>query len=105
MKEWQFNILFFVGVGGAIFLLVGPEFGLVDISSNPTALAGVGSILTYILTQKKTLTKKPGSNPKRRFTRSSDEEDDEESDDDTGTVRRIESVYGDPDEIRKGDEP
>jgi hypothetical protein len=56
VKEWQFNILFFVGVGGAIFLLVGPEFGL-SVSNNPTALAGVGSILTYILTQKKAITR------------------------------------------------
>lgn len=56
LKEWQFNILFFVGVGGAVFLLIGPEFGL-DIASNPTALAGVGSILTYILTQKSAITK------------------------------------------------
>jgi hypothetical protein len=56
LKEWQFNILFFVGVGGAVFLLIGPEFGL-NISENPTALAGVGSILTYILTQRSTLTR------------------------------------------------
>lgn len=56
LKEWQFNVLFFVGVGGAIFLLIGPSIGL-DISKNPTALTGVGAILTYVLTQKKTLTK------------------------------------------------
>lgn len=58
LKEWQFNILFFVGVGGAVFLLIGPEFGL-HIAENPTALAGVGSILTYILTQRNALTKRP----------------------------------------------
>jgi len=56
LKPWQFNVLFFVGVGGAIFLLIGPEFGL-QVSENPTAFAGVGTILTYVLTQKKTLTK------------------------------------------------
>lgn len=56
LKEWQFNVLFFVGVGGAIFLLVGPLLGL-DISKNPTALTGVGAILTYVLTQRKVLTK------------------------------------------------
>lgn len=100
MKDWQFNILFFVGVGGAIFLLVGPEVGL-DVNSNPTALAGIGSILTYILTQRKSLTKKPGSRPKRTSIRSSHEEED--SDEDTGTTRHIESAYGDPDEIGKGD--
>lgn len=49
-------MLFFVGVGGAILLLVGPEFGL-HIGQNPTAVTGVGAILTYVLTQKKTLTK------------------------------------------------
>lgn len=56
LSNWQFNILFFVGVGGAILLLLGPAVGL-DISKNPTALTGVGAILTYVLTQRKTLTK------------------------------------------------
>lgn len=56
MKEWHFNVLFFVGVGGAVLLLLGPEFGL-KIGQNPTAIAGVGSILTYVLTQKKSLVK------------------------------------------------
>lgn len=57
LKEWQFNVLFFVGVGGAVLLLIGPEIGL-QISKNPTALTGVGSILAYVLTQKKAITKK-----------------------------------------------
>jgi hypothetical protein len=56
LKEWQFNVLFWVGVGGAIFLLVGPSLG-VEISSNPTAITGVAAILTYVLTQKKAFTK------------------------------------------------
>lgn len=56
LSEWQFNVLFFVGVGGAILLLLGPELGL-DISSNPTAVAGIGAILSYVLTQKKAITK------------------------------------------------
>lgn len=56
LKEWQFNVLFFVGVGGAIFLLLGPSVG-VNISQSPTAVTGVGAILTYVLTQKKALTK------------------------------------------------
>lgn len=51
MKDWQFNVLFFVGVGGAILLLLGPEFGL-KVAENPTAFTGVGAILTYILTQR-----------------------------------------------------
>jgi hypothetical protein len=56
LTKWQFNILFFVGVGGAILLLLGPEFGL-DVATNPTAVTGVGAILTYVLTQKKLLTR------------------------------------------------
>lgn len=56
MKEWHFNVLFCVGVGGAVFLLLAPTFG-VEITTNPTALAGVGTILTYVLTQKKALTR------------------------------------------------
>lgn len=56
LKEWQFNVLFFVGVGGAVLLLLGPEFGF-EIAENPTAVTGVGAILTYVLTQRKALTK------------------------------------------------
>lgn len=56
MKEWQFNVLFFVGVGSAVLLLIGPELGL-DIGQSPGAVTGVGAILTYVLTQRKNLTK------------------------------------------------
>lgn len=56
LKEWQFNVLFFVGVGSAVLLLIGPEIGL-HLDQNPTALGGVGTILTYVLMQKKILTK------------------------------------------------
>lgn len=65
LKNWQFNVLFFVGVGGAILLLIGPELGL-DISSSPTAATGVGAILTYVLTQKKALTKPPDKKDQER---------------------------------------
>lgn len=58
LKEWQFNVLFFVGVGGAIVVLIGPWIDL-DIGKNPTAITGVGAILTYILTQKHALVVKP----------------------------------------------
>lgn len=61
LKNWQFNILFFVGVGGAILLLVGPEFGL-DIGQNPVAFSGIGAILAYILTERKILTKTDDKN-------------------------------------------
>lgn len=64
LKEWQFNVLFFVGVGGAILLLLGEEIGL-NISQNPTAITGVGAILTYVLTQKKALTKTEDKSPNR----------------------------------------
>lgn len=56
LEKWQFNVLFWVGVGGAIILLFGPSFGL-KIGENPVAITGVGAILTYILTQKRALTK------------------------------------------------
>ena len=62
LKEWQFNVLFFVGVGGAVVVLLGPWIGL-DIGKNPTAIAGVGAILTYILTQKNSLTKNEENKP------------------------------------------
>lgn len=57
LKEWQFNVLFFVGVGGAILLLIAPELGL-DVSTSPQAVTGIGAILTYVLTQKKALVEK-----------------------------------------------
>lgn len=55
LKDWQFNVLFFVGVGGAVLLLIGPDLGL-NIGSNPMTVSGVGTILAYVLTQRKTLT-------------------------------------------------
>lgn len=65
MKEWQFNVLFFVGVGGAIFLLIGPEFGL-EVGQNAPAVGGIGAILTYVLTQRASLTKKNGDSDKAK---------------------------------------
>lgn len=56
LKEWQFNVLFFVGVGGAVLLLIGPSIGL-NVSQNPTAITGVGAILAYVLSQKTNLVK------------------------------------------------
>lgn len=75
MKEWQFNILFFVGVGSALLLLLGPEFGL-KIGQNPTAVTGVGAILTYILTQKKSLTKNSNGHPKKETDKKEEENGD-----------------------------
>ena len=74
MKEWQFNILFFVAIGGALLALVGPEFGL-EVGQNPTALTGVGAILTYVLTQRGTLTKRDKSKKDQSST-SKEESDD-----------------------------
>lgn len=65
MKEWQFTVLFFVGVGGAVLLLIGPEIGL-NISKNPTAVAGVGSILAYVLAQRKAITHQKTDQPKHK---------------------------------------
>jgi hypothetical protein len=73
LKEWQFNVLFFVGVGGAIFLLVGPTLGA-NMSQSPTAVTGVGAILTYVLTQKKALTR---SDTKKDKTKSPDKVEDD----------------------------
>lgn len=64
LTNWQFNVLFFVGVGGAILALLGPEFGL-NFSKNPTALTGIGAILAYILTQRKSMTK-PEEKPEEK---------------------------------------
>jgi hypothetical protein len=64
MKEWHFNVLFFVGVLGAVVMLIGPEIGL-DITKNPTAVTGVGAILTYVLTQKKALIRQPPDKEKK----------------------------------------
>jgi hypothetical protein len=55
LKDWQFNILFFVGVGGAVLLVIGPDIGL-HVGNNPTAVTGLGAILTYVLTQRKAIT-------------------------------------------------
>lgn len=75
MKEWQFNVLFFVGVGGAVLLLLGPEFGL-QISNNPTALTGVGAILTYVLTYKRILNRSPDDEKKEPYEKPPREGDD-----------------------------
>ena len=73
MKEWQFNVLFFVGVGGAILLVLGPEFGL-KVGQNPTALTGIGTILAYVLSQKKSFMNGKPSNTEKK-----EEADDRES--------------------------
>jgi hypothetical protein len=56
LEKWQFNVLFFVGVGGVLILLLGPSVGL-EVGDNPTAIAGLGAILTYVLTQRGKFTK------------------------------------------------
>lgn len=85
LKEWQWNILFFVGVGGAVFLLIGPEFGI-KLSHNPTALTGVGAILTYILTQRNYITKdnEDKKSFRRRIRRNEEAQDREVSDEERG---------------------
>ena len=61
LKEWQFDVLFIVGVGGAIVLLFGPSMGL-KIGDNPVAVTGVGAILTYVLTQRRALVRSESKN-------------------------------------------
>ena len=63
MKQWHFNVLFVVGVLGAITMLLGPEIGL-DIGKNPTAVTGVGAILGYVLTKRDQLVKQPPNEKK-----------------------------------------
>jgi hypothetical protein len=67
LEKWQFNVLFCVGVGGAILMLVGPELGL-NISTSPLAVTGIGAILTYVLNQKKALVKpsEPDKDPRHK---------------------------------------
>lgn len=74
MKEWHFNVLFFVGVLSAVAMLVGPEIGL-DIGKNPTAVTGVGAILAYVLSKKEAITKPP-HNGERKDPNNSKEEND-----------------------------
>lgn len=91
LKEWQFNVLFFVGVGGAILLLLGPEAGI-HVSQNPTAVTGVGAILTYVLTQKKALTKD-----------SKKEKTDEDSESTKESSYELDQVYSPVEERRESE--
>lgn len=52
VKDWQNTILFFVGVGGAVLLLIAPAIGLESVLKNPIAAGGVTTILAYVLTQR-----------------------------------------------------
>lgn len=74
MKEWQFNVLFVVAVGGVVLLLIGPDLGL-KVGQNPLAVGGIGSILGYVLTQKGTLTK----NSKKDNSQQTDKEEEDDS--------------------------
>lgn len=46
------TVLFLVGVGGAVFLLLSPALGLPDVFSHPLAAGGVTTILAFVLTRK-----------------------------------------------------
>lgn len=82
MKEWQFNVLFFVAVGGAILLLIGQDIGL-KLGSSPTAVTGIGAILTYVLTQKKAVTKSK-DNPEPKHKLNSEEKKHREGEEEDG---------------------
>lgn len=73
LEPWHFNVLFAVGVGGALVLLFGPSLGLA-VDANPMSASGIGAILAYVLTQKKVITKHPKKT------------EDEEHEDDHGTL-------------------
>lgn len=64
MEKWQFNVLFFVGVVGAVVLFIGPEIGF-DVSKSPSAVTGIGAILTYVLTKKDSWTKNDDKREKK----------------------------------------
>jgi hypothetical protein len=49
VRRWQFDVLFGIAAGGAIFLIFAQKLG---IELSPTALTGYGAILTYVLTQR-----------------------------------------------------
>lgn len=55
MKEWQFNVLFWTAVVGTVFLMFAPDLGL-KVADNPVAYTGIGTILAYVLTQKRVWT-------------------------------------------------
>jgi hypothetical protein len=69
VEKWQFNVLFFVGVGGAILLLIGGDIGLEKVQ-NPGSVGGIGAILTFVLTQRDRIIKPNGK------TKSKEGEDD-----------------------------
>jgi peroxiredoxin len=65
MKEWQFNVLFFVGMGGIVVLLFSPK------DMPPGAVLALSAILTFILNQKRVIVKpkaKPKPKPKPKAT-------------------------------------
>lgn len=75
MKDWQFNVLFFVGVGGAVLLLIGPDLGL-KFADNPATYTGVGAILTYVLAQARSQIHHNGDSRHKRDRRSKEVDDD-----------------------------
>lgn len=76
MKPWQYNVMFFIATGGAVFLLFAKNLG-VDLSG--TALTGYGAILTYVLTEHLTKpTRRDRRNPTHKKDDDSEPEDGEE---------------------------
>jgi hypothetical protein len=60
VNNWHFNVIFWVAIGGVVFLLLGPSFGLNGIPENPTAATGIATLLAYVLAQKRHLIKRNG---------------------------------------------
>lgn len=61
MRRWQFDVLFGIAAGGAVFLIFAQKLG---IELSPTALTGYGAILTYVLTQRGSWTNKSNGSGK-----------------------------------------
>lgn len=86
MKEWQFNVIFWVAIGGVVFLLLGPSVGLKGIPENPTAAAGIASLLAYVLAQKRHIIRN-GEDPKHKVNPDKKTDEVKKSDEDKDEVK------------------
>jgi hypothetical protein len=58
MEKWQYDVLFIVGVGGIILLIIAPAIPpLAPIGHNPQGVTALGLLLAYLFTQKNSIVK------------------------------------------------